>query len=107
VEVASLGTVSLDELESRAALLRRVDRKYVLDAEQLEELAARLAGDHDILEIEGERAFTYESTYFDTPDLRCFHDHVRDREPRFKARTRWYRDSGLCVFEVKLKRAGR
>jgi VTC domain-containing protein len=106
VEVGSLGTVSLEELESRAALLRRVDRKYLLDAERLDELLGRLCGDHDVLEIDGERTFAYESTYFDTPDLRCFHDHVRDREPRFKVRSRWYRDSGVCVFEVKLKRAG-
>jgi hypothetical protein len=97
--------VSLDELESRAALPRRVDRKYVVDAERLDELVSRLSREHDVLEIDGERAFAYESTYFDTPDLRCFHDHVRDREPRFKARSRWYRESGLCVFEVKIKRA--
>lgn len=105
VEVSSLGTVSLEALEARAALLRRVDRKYVVDLEGLEQLVGRLAEDHDVLEIDGERAFSYESTYFDTPDLRCFHDHVRDREPRFKARTRWYRDSGVCVFEAKIKRA--
>lgn len=106
MEVSSLGTVSLEELESRAALLRRVDRKYVMDAERLDELVSRLSGDHEVLEIDGERAFAYESTYFDTSDLRCFHDHVRDRQPRFKVRSRWYRDSGLCVFEVKIKRAG-
>lgn len=23
--------------------------------------------------------------------------------PRFRARTRWYKDTGQCVFEVKLK----
>jgi VTC domain len=106
VELSSLGTVSLEELETRAALLRRVDRKYVVDAERLDELVRRLSQDHDVLEIDGEHSFAYESVYFDTPDLRCYHDHVRDREPRFKARTRWYRDSGLCVFEVKLKREG-
>jgi VTC domain-containing protein len=42
--------------------------------------------------------------YFDTSDLRCFSDHVDGRVPRFKARTRYYRDSDQCVFEVKLKR---
>jgi hypothetical protein len=95
--------VSLDELDRRASLLRRTDTKYVLTTEQLHELLARLATDHQVLEIEGRRAFSYQSVYFDTPDLRCFRDHVGDRMPRFKARTRLYRDTGHCVFEVKLK----
>jgi hypothetical protein len=57
-----------------------------------------------VLEIDGRREFGYQSVYFDTPELRCFHDHVDDRRPRFKARTRLYRDTGKCVFEVKIKR---
>jgi hypothetical protein len=99
-----LRPISLDDLDARAALLRRVDTKYVLEADAFEALLERLAADHDVLEIEGRRLFAYRSVYFDTPDLRCFHDHVAGREPRFKARTRVYRDSGLCHFEVKLKR---
>jgi hypothetical protein len=42
---------------------------------------------------------------FETPDLRCFVDHVEDCVPRFKVQTRLYVDSGECVFEVKLKRS--
>jgi VTC domain len=95
--------VSLDELDRRASLLRRTDTKYVLTREQLDKLLSKLASDHEVLEIEGRRAFSYESVYFDTPDLRCFRDHVDDQMPRFKARTRLYRDTGHCVFEVKLK----
>jgi hypothetical protein len=97
--------VSLDELDQRAALLQRVDRKYAANVDCLRELAARLAGDHDILEVEGRRLFRYRSAYFDTPDRRCFRDHVEDRLPRFKARVRTYEDTGQCVFEVKLTRA--
>ena len=63
----------------------------------------RLSGDHEVLEIDGGRLFAYRSVYFDTPDLRCFHDHVDGERPRFKARTRHYRDTGVCHFEVKLK----
>jgi hypothetical protein len=59
-----------------------------------------------VLEIDGRRAFAYSSTYFDTPGLRCFVDHVEDRTPRFKTRSRLYEDSGHCVFEVKLKASG-
>lgn len=97
--------VGLHQLEQRAALLKRTDNKYVLGADAIAELLHRLAGDHAALEIDGTREFSYQSVYFDTPELRCFHDHVESRAPRFKARTRLYRDSGQCVFEVKLKRS--
>lgn len=95
--------VSLTALEERAALLRRIDNKYAVSSEQFARLAARLS-DHQILEIDGRRAFAYRTTYFDTPELRCFVDHIENRVPRFKARSRLYEDTGKCVFEVKLKR---
>ena len=99
-----LRPISLDELDERAALLRRVDNKYVADREQLAQLVERLAGDHDVLEIDGRRVFAYDTVYLDTEDLRCFRDHTEDVRPRFKARTRCYVDAGDCVFEVKVKR---
>jgi hypothetical protein len=103
--LGELPRVSLEELDERASLLRRVDTKYVVGMEAFAELLQRLKDDHQILEIDGLREFAYRSTYFDTPDLRCFRDHVEDRAPRFKARTRLYQDTGRCVFEVKLKGA--
>jgi VTC domain-containing protein len=96
--------VSLDELDERAALLRRVDNKYAVERERFAKLLERLRDDHQVLEIDGRRVFAYCSTYFDTPELRCFVDHIEDRQPRFKARTRLYQDTDRCVFEVKLKR---
>jgi hypothetical protein len=96
--------VSLAQLDKRAALLRRVDRKYALEPGRFLELLELLADDHEVLEIDGRRCFAYRSVYFDAPDLRCFWDHVVGRVPRFKVRTRLYRDAGSCVFEVKLKR---
>jgi hypothetical protein len=102
--VERFGPVSLEELDERAALLRRVDNKYAVQRDRFEQLLARLRDDHQVLEIGGRRLFAYCSTYFDTPELRCFVDHVEDRQPRFKARTRLYEDTGHCVFEVKLKR---
>jgi VTC domain len=103
--VAELAPVSLEALDERSALRRRVDTKYVVPSERLSELVGRLAGSHDVLEIDGHRRFSYESVYFDTPDLRCFHDHVHGRRPRFKARTRLYGETGVCFFEVKVRLA--
>ena len=56
-----------------------------------------------MLEIDGRRAFRYRTTYFDTGELRIYRDHVQDRRRRYKCRAREYVDSGLCLFEVKLK----
>jgi VTC domain-containing protein len=102
-QLEALPGVSLNDLDERAALLRRTDTKYVLAEHAFTVLLRRLGEDHEVLEIDGRRAFGYESVYFDTSDLRCFRDHIEDRVPRFKARTRLYRDTSHCVFEVKLK----
>jgi hypothetical protein len=100
--------VGLEQLETAAALQDRVDTKYVISERDLAALAERLHGTHAVLEIGGRRAFRYRTTYFDTPELRVFRDHIQERRRRYKCRSREYVDSGLCTFEVKLKgRRGR
>src|SRR3954447_15643846 len=101
--VAYLPSVSLEALDERAALRRRVDCKYVVPRDELAAVVEEVGEEYDALEIEGRRSFDYESIYFDTPDLRCFDDHVEGRRPRFKIRTRLYRDSATCFLEVKVK----
>ena len=100
-----LDAITLDDLDARAALQDRVDRTYIVREGELEALVERLAEGHLVLEIDGRRVFAYESVYFDTPDARCYRDHVDGRRPRFKLRTRLYADTGECVFEVKVKDA--
>lgn len=101
--LGELRAVSLPEVDERAELLRRTDTKYVLEPDEFLALVGELADDHEALEIDGRRRFAYQSVYFDSAELRCFWDHVRGCAPRFKARTRLYRDTGRCSFEVKLK----
>ena len=103
--LSSLRDVTLEQLDERAALLRRVDVKYVITRPRLDELIDALVDDHDVLAIHGRRTFAYETVYFDTPELRCFTEHADAVTPRFKARIRHYLDSGVCVFEVKVKNA--
>jgi hypothetical protein len=99
--VGGLAAIGLEELEARAALQRRTDRKYVLPTDRLE-LLTELRDDHLALEIEGRRLSAYDSVYFDTPDLRCYADHVAGRRPRFKIRSRLYAETGVCSLEIKI-----
>ena len=94
--------IGLDELLELAELQTRVDRKYFVPAEVFRRVIGRLSGELRVLDIDGKRTFGYESVYFDTPDLTTYKAHVQRRRQRFKARTRTYTDSGLCMFEVKL-----
>jgi hypothetical protein len=99
--LADLAPIGLAELTEYAALQTRFDRKYLLPRSQVPELLALLDRANQVLEIEGRRAFRYESVYFDTPDLVSYRLTARRRRRRFKIRTRTYLDSGLCWLEVK------
>ena len=94
--------VSLQEVEDRAALQMRVDRKYIVDYETLERLFSELGDDFRALEIDGERLQQYDSVYFDTPERTSYKDHLQGRRKRFKCRTRLYGKSA-CFFDLKLK----
>lgn len=99
--VGRLGAVTLDELNDAAALLRRVDRKYIVDDGQLAALIDVLSPRLAALDIDGRRSFAYESVYFDTPELDCFQDAAHRRRHRCKVRTRTYLDTATSMLEVK------
>ena len=94
--------VSLDEVMEVAGLQTRQEKKYLLTPEQFVELSRQIA-DLRVLQIDGKRLFSYESVYFDSPDLALFRAHRQGRRQRYKVRTRTYLDSGESLFEVKLK----
>lgn len=97
------GSVDLHELNVKAALLERIDQKYVLNATQLKQLLARTCLDFEILTINNHRKFGYRSIYFDDDELHTFRAHNQGRRNRMKVRRRIYLDSGGCYFEVKIK----
>ena len=94
--------VGLAELERRAELQMRVDRKYIVDYDTLEALLAELGDDYVALEIGGERLQRYDSIYFDNPGLKAYRDHVKGRRKRFKCRTRVY-GGETGFFDLKLQ----
>lgn len=102
---SDLDVISLDELNARAAMMTRVDRKYVVEAERVPEILAQLHEDTRALEIGGKRAQNYASCYFDTPDYDSYMGAAHKRRRRFKVRTRTYVDSQLAFLEVKTRGA--
>ncbi|ANC32380.1 polyphosphate polymerase domain-containing protein [Isoptericola dokdonensis] len=103
--LAPHAAVSLAELDATAALQTRVDRKYVLTADEVADLLAALSPTTRVLEIDDRRTFTYASTYYDTPDLVTFHQAAHRRRRRYKVRTRTYVDTGGTFLEVKTRAA--
>jgi VTC domain len=101
--VRLLPAIDLPTLEAGAALLTRIDRKYVVPLTIFERLAASLEDDWRTLEIAGRRLFGYTSTYFDTEDLLTYRAHLQRRRLRYKVRVRRYVDSDDCMLEVKRK----
>ena len=101
--IETLPAIALDELNDRAGLLTRTDRKYVLPVADLPVLMGSLAAGVSVLQIEGRRSFAYRSVYFDTPGLTSYLAAARRRRRRFKIRIRSYLDSDLHFVEVKTR----
>ena len=95
-------TVPLAELGS-AALMDRIDTKFLVPADVVPALLARCRDHYRILEVGGRVLARYNTRYFDTPELSLYHAHHAGRTPRVKVRVRTYMDSNLGFLEVKLK----
>ena len=95
--------VSLQEMDS-VRLMNRIDSKYLTDEDTLAGilLDAKALG-YKALQTEGGKTASYDTLYFDTPELRMFLDHHNRRLVRQKVRTRVYVSSGLTFLEIKRK----
>ena len=93
-----------EDLLGKRELLRRIDSKYLLDGARLARLLAGLDQHYVAFRVASGSIATYESLYFDTPDLVCFHDHRRGRRLRNKIRIRHYPDREVSYLEIKAKR---
>lgn len=103
-DVASRFPVASAELRAGAELLRRVDTKFVCTRPVAAAVVEALLGSYAALPTPSGNLATYRSLYFDTSDLRCYHDHRRGRRLRHKVRIRHYPDRSLSYLEVKTKR---
>ena len=103
LDTGHLFPTTLEDLNSAASLLTRVDRKYLVASSAAQNVVDALTGRALVLDIDGRRCFSYASTYFDTPGLDSYLQAARKRRHRFKIRTRSYLDSGLTFLEVKTR----
>lgn len=103
LDTGHLFSTTLEDLNSAASLLTRVDRKYLVASSAAQNVVDALTGRALVLDIDGRRSFSYASTYFDTPGLDSYLQAARKRRHRFKIRTRSYLDSGLTFLEVKTR----
>lgn len=97
--------ISLDELNAKAAMQTRVDRKYIVDGFYAAAVLSNLPANASVLEINGERDFAYDSVYFDTENLDSYKLAATGRRNRYKIRTRSYVDTGATFLEVKTEGA--
>ncbi len=94
--------ISLEEMD-HVQLLNRIDTKYILHEDQLQEYLAAIESKYKILVIGGELFHPYETLYFDTPDFQLYQMHHNGKRNRFKLRCRKYVNSGISFFEIKTK----
>jgi VTC domain len=91
-------------LQARA-LLQRSDTKFLVPIALLPALLGELPAHYAVLGAPGALGSPYRTLYFDTPELRCFHDHRRGRRLRHKLRIRTYDDRRLTYLEIKSRRS--
>jgi hypothetical protein len=105
MSLAHLEPIGLSELIERAALLERVDRKYVVPRAVLPTLFAAAPAGTRVLEHSDRRTHGYRSVYLDTPDLVSYRTAGQRRRRRWKVRSRAYLDTGGSWLEVKTRSA--
>jgi hypothetical protein len=97
---AGFPLISLRDMDA-AALLDRVDTKFVLPVDKMLWVVAGLQAHYRILSVQGNRLSRYRTLYFDTPNFELFTLHVNGRAERYKVRSREYLETRDVFLEVK------
>lgn len=103
--LARLETIGLTELNERASMLTRVDRKYALEHDRASAILSHLPEATRVLQVGGRVSQGYASTYYDTPNMDSYLLTALKRRRRFKVRSRRYLSSGASFLEVKTRGA--
>jgi hypothetical protein len=98
----SYDPITLEEMDS-VKLMNRMDVKYIFHRDILSEILEEARNECRVLEVDRKRCCAYATRYFDTPELKMYHEHHNGRRNRYKVRYRSYLDSGTTYFEIKFK----
>lgn len=93
---------ALNDLNN-ANLMNRVDTKYLIPIHLMNNVLEKMSCHYQVLEINKKRIFTYQNTYFDTPEYDLYYDHHNGKLNRYKVRQRHYIDNNSVFLEVKFK----
>jgi hypothetical protein len=94
--------INLYELDT-VQLMNRFDTKFVFPAYRLSDIIKMTGDNYKILEINKQRSFQYNTTYFDTINHSFFHHQMTGKLERQKVRYRVYESTGSSFLEVKRK----
>lgn len=94
--------ISLKEMSS-VQLMNRVDTKYIIPVEKLPEFLELGKQYYYCQDINGVRAASYDTIYFDTKDIEMYTAHHNRKKTRIKIRKRCYVESDLAFLEIKQK----
>lgn len=95
-------SIPLASLE-KMSLLSRFDSKFVFHYDKLVPLIESFSQSYQVLEINKQKVFQYETTYLDTDDFKFYLMHHNGKPDRIKVRWRNYVDAQKIFFEVKCK----
>lgn len=100
--VAAYTPISLAELGD-AALLNRVETKYVVSADFIPTFLNAIRTDYTVLSIDGQRLNQYRTLYFDSADFALYRRHHAGATNRYKIRARQYVETDTTFLELKHK----
>lgn len=89
--------------QNAAALMDRVDSKFVLPITLFTPLMTAISEDYSILSAYGRKSFNYQTTYFDNKERQFYLDHHNGKLNRYKVRYRRYVESDMGYMEIKFK----
>lgn len=97
-----LEPIGLEQLAA-AALLDRIETKFIFHQDRLPEILAGLTDEYRVLKINDSSLNHYQTLYFDTPGFALYLRHHAGGRNRYKVRSRAYLDTDLAFMEVKHK----
>lgn len=100
--LGSYTPISLEEM-GRVKLMNRIDTKYILPRSILPYILQDAQDAYFVQEIENKHIASYDTLYYDTPDLEMYMLHHNRHLVRQKIRVRKYVDSSLTFLEIKSK----